>query len=217
MLGLALDSAVSDYPLEVAHRLLFQRWKKRAYVSYPISDAQSKPRVWRQVGNFRRLVRQHLTAFDPLMIDEKRLQGLLAEQRPTGAARQHLVCEVRGRRVKLSRAEVEGALADIDGQIVARDYKLIDQAEMVVAYFPRDLDGGPLIAAGVQSEIEHAAASTKQVVIVWESQRDPTPFIGKKVDVRLSTLAELERFLGELNQRSQPPSQIEMSFSEDKR
>ena len=42
---------------------------------------------------------------------------------------------------------------DIDGQIVARDFKLIDQSDMILIYFPQDVDGRPIIAGGVQSEL----------------------------------------------------------------
>ena len=114
------------------------------------------------------------------MIDEKRLVDL-AQRTEDGS--DEVECTALGQRVALSRREIEDVAYDIDGQIVARDYKLIDQSEMIVAYFPTDASGEPLIAGGVQSEIEYASASTKKVVILWEASRDPTPFIGQRGDV----------------------------------
>ena len=207
VLGVWLDPGITSHPLEVGYRLIFEGWRKRAYISYPISDAQGKPEVWEQVGQFRKLVMSCLTAFDPLMISEKGLRRMMLSQIAEDAGARDLTCEVRGEPLRLSLKEIEDALPYIDGQIVARDFKLIDQAEMIVAYFPKDTDGSPLIAGGVQSEIEHAAASTKDVVVLWEGARDPTPFIGTRVDRRFSTMDELGRFLKEV---SKPTGQLEL-------
>ena len=206
VLGVSLDPAVTSSPLEVAYGLLFEGWKSRAYVSYPISDARNVPSIWQKVLRFRKLVRSYLTGFDPLMIDEMRH----AAQKTWETDGQDIIVRVRGEEVQLKRQEIEEAIPDIDGQIVARDYKLIDQAQMIVAYFPSDIDGSPLIAGGVQSEIEHAAASTKEVVVLWESPRDPTPFIGQKMDRRFSTMDGLEEYLSSLNETSRPPGQLHM-------
>ena len=122
---------------------------------------------------------------------------------------ERLACGVRGHSVSLSLQEIETILPDIDGQIVARDYKLIDQSDMIVAYFPVTAEGNPLIAAGVQSEVVHAAGSTKEVLIVWEAAKDPTPFIGQRMDKRFSTLDELEEYLRGV---TRPTGQLEMTI-----
>ena len=207
VLGVWLDPEVTSDPLEVAFSLVFEGWKKKAYISYPISDARSKPDVWAKVVRFRKLVRSCLAAFDPLMIGEKELYGAMRRQRTQDAEARDLMCEVRGERVQLNLGEIDAAAPYIDGQIVARDYKLIDQSDMIVAYFPLDVDGSPLIAAGVQSEIEHAVASTKEVLVLWESARDPTPFIGQRADVRFSNMDELGKFLHDTMQQT---GQLEM-------
>ena len=112
--------------------------------------------------------------------------------------------------VVLDFNEIEEAIPDIDGQIVARDYKLVDQADVIVAYFPADANDNPLIAAGVQSEIEHATAFTKEVIVVWEASRDPTPFIHQRVDRRFSTLGELREYLVQLGDAKRPDGQLDM-------
>ena len=202
VLGVWLDTRVTATPLDIAFSLIFQPWKKKAYISYPISNAQSKPDMWSKVLRFRKITRSYLTAFDPLMIGEKRLHRQMLRCRVELPGSTELTCDVRGKEIRLNLQEIEAVAPDIDGQIVARDYKLIDQAEMIVAYFPTDLDGAPLVAGGVQSELEHAAASTKEVVIVWEASRDPTPFIHQKADRRFGSLDELEAFLKEISQRT---------------
>ena len=72
----------------------------------------------------------------------------------------------------------------------------------MVAYFPANEQGKPLIAGGVQAEIEHAHRTTKEIVIVWEAARDPTPFIGLKVDRQFGTLEELDDFLEQTNRQT---------------
>ncbi len=206
VLGVSLEEEVSTMPLDVMYSLMFEPWKMTSYVSYPISGARSRPDVWEKVVEYRRLARKYLTAFDPLMIDEKRLVDL-AQRSPDGT--DEVECTALGQTVRLSRREIEAIAYDIDGQIVARDYKLIDQSEMIVAYFPVDASGEPLIAGGVQSEIEYAAASTKKVVILWEASREPTPFIGQRGDVLVRSLEELEEHLRSI---SQQPGQREMQL-----
>jgi adenylate kinase len=186
---------------------MFEPWKRKAYISYPISDAQAKPRIWENVTRYRKLARSYLTAFDPLMISEKRLPDLMRQRKQQDSEATDLECTVLGKTVLLNLQEIEAIADDIDGQVVARDYRLIDQSDMIVAYFPVDTDGSPLIAGGVQSELEHAAASTKEIVIVWEASRDPTPFIEQKADKRFASLNELESYLQIISQR---PGQQEM-------
>ena len=207
VLGVSLEEEVSSTPLDVVYHLMFEPWRKTAYVSYPISEARARPEIWEKVTRYRRLARSYLTAFDPLMIDEKRLLDALQHAPPEA---RELECTVLGKTVTLDRGEIEAIRDDIDGQVVARDLKLIDQAEMVVAYFPSRADGNPLIAGGVQSEVEHAESSTKDIVIVWEASRGPTPFIGRKGDgLLLRSLEELEDYLRSISQR---PGQQEMSL-----
>ena len=206
VLGVSLEEEVSTMPLDVMYSLIFEPWKMTSYVSYPISGARSRPDVWEKVVEYRRLARKYLTAFDPLMIDEKRLVDLAQR---TADGTDEVECTALGQTVRLSRREIEAIAYDIDGQIVARDYKLIDQSEMIVAYFPVDASGEPLIAGGVQSEIEYAAASTKKVVILWEASREPTPFIGQRGDVLVRSLEELEEHLRSI---SQQPGQREMQL-----
>lgn len=210
VLGVSIEPEVSTTPLEVAYNLLFEPWKPRAYVSYPISDAQDNPLIWRKVVEFRRLVRSSLTAFDPMMIGEKRLQKMLHAERAAESSGRELTCDVGDGRVVLDFNEIEEAIPDIDGQIVARDYKLVDQSDVIVAYFPADANDNPLIAAGVQSEIEHATAFTKEVIVVWEASRDPTPFIHQRVDRRFSTLGELREYLVQLGDAKRPDGQLDM-------
>lgn len=186
VLGVSLEEQVSECPLEVVYNLMFEPWKRKAYISFPIRQAQARRETWERVTRYRKIARSHLTAFDPMMINEKE------------------------RSRSFDPVDLELIANDIDGQIVARDFKLIDQSDMILIYFPQDAEGRPIIAGGVQSELEHAAASTRDIVIVWESSSYPTPFIEQRGDVLLRDLDELEDYL---KSTSRQPGQQEMSLS----
>jgi hypothetical protein len=66
---------------------------------------------------------------------------------------------------------------DIDGQIYARDFKLIDQSDMIVSFVPELPDGKPGLSSGVERELQHAFEATKEVYIVWKPACEPSPFV----------------------------------------
>ena len=76
VVGMWVEPEVSPNPETTLFSLMFQPWKKKAYVSYPISAAKGKTLIWERVLKFRNLVHRYLTVFDPLSIDEKRLEIL---------------------------------------------------------------------------------------------------------------------------------------------
>jgi hypothetical protein len=67
--------------------------------------------------------------------------------------------------------------SDIDGQIYARDFKLIDQSDMIVSYVPELPGGKPGLSSGVERELQHAWEGTKEVYVVWKPACEPSPFI----------------------------------------
>jgi len=66
---------------------------------------------------------------------------------------------------------------DIDGQIYARDFKLIDQSDMIVSFIPELPDGKPGLSSGVERELQHALEATKEVYVVWKPKAEPSPFV----------------------------------------
>ena len=68
-------------------------------------------------------------------------------------------------------------IPDIDGQIYVRDFKLIDQADMIVSLVPALADGKPALSSGVERELQHAHESTRDVFVVWKPKCEPSPFI----------------------------------------
>jgi adenylate kinase len=66
---------------------------------------------------------------------------------------------------------------DGDGQIYMRDFKLIDQSDMIVSLVPELPGGVPGLSSGVERELHHAWEHTKEVYVVWKPRKAPSPFI----------------------------------------
>ena len=66
---------------------------------------------------------------------------------------------------------------DIDGQIYMRDFKLIDQSDMICSLVPELPGGVPGLSSGVERELQHAWEHTKEVYVVWKPKKNPSPFI----------------------------------------
>jgi hypothetical protein len=58
-----------------------------------------------------------------------------------------------------------------------RDFKLIDQSDMIVSYVPELPGGMPGLSSGVERELQHAFEHTKEVYVVWKPSKTPSPFI----------------------------------------
>ena len=80
--------------------------------------------------------------------------------------------------IGLSRLrEVLDIAGDVDGQIYMRDFKLIDQSDMIVSLVPELPNGTPGLSSGVERELQHAWEHTKEVYVVWKPRKAPSPFI----------------------------------------
>ena len=63
------------------------------------------------------------------------------------------------------------------GQIYSRDFKLVDQSDMIVSLIPELPGGTPGLSSGVERELHHAFEHTKEVYVVWKPKKSPSPFI----------------------------------------
>ena len=166
--------ALAD-PVETLYRLLFEPERKRVYSSFPMTLIANEPAIRAQVNAFRQAMSDHFTVFDPDDLDERRL--LLEAAEATRQGRDTITLTVHNRRLTFSAAEIAGVARDIDGQIYARDFKLIEQADMIVSYLPEMPDGRPALSSGVERELQHAHEATKEVYVIWRARTDPSPFI----------------------------------------
>jgi hypothetical protein len=78
-----------------------------------------------------------------------------------------------------------------------RDFKLIDQSEMIVSYIPELPGGVPGLSSGVERELQHAFEHTKDVYVVWKPKKAPSPFITETATKIFSTVEEALRHFEE--------------------
>jgi len=79
---------------------------------------------------------------------------------------------------------------DIDGQIYMRDFKLVDQSDMIVSLIPELAGGVPGLSSGVERELHHAFEHTKEVFVVWKPKKSPSPFITETATKIFKTVPE---------------------------
>jgi adenylate kinase len=165
-----------DMLAETLVRLMFQPRMKRAYLSFPMSHVMDLPDVLGQIEDFRRHMKRYFICFDPADMEHEKPMGFQA----VDAAREgHRTITVGhpGEKVELDVQEVIRIIPDIDGQIYVRDFKLIDQADMIVSLVPTLPGGKPAISSGVERELHHAHELTRDVFVVWLPTCEPSPFI----------------------------------------
>ncbi len=166
--------------IETAYRLMFQPQTPKVYLSFPMSHVVDMPAVQTEIDAFRAELARHLIAFDPGDVDEKLLLEAAIEAAKEG--RDFVESRATGEdgRSELLRVSVKQVLdiaGDIDGQIYSRDFKLIDQSNMIVSYIPELVGGIPGLSSGVERELQHAFEHGKEVYVVWTPAKKPSPFI----------------------------------------
>ena len=160
---------------QALYRLIFEPDRKRVYPSFPMTHVLDLPMVLAEIEHFREVLAEHFITFDPADLDEKRL--LYEAGEATKRGEEHVDIDVGDQRITLSVNEITQVARDIDAQICARDFKLIDQSDMIVSYIPALPDGRPAISSGVERELQHAFESTKEVFVIWRPEHKPSPFV----------------------------------------
>ena len=164
--------------IETCLRLITQPRMPKVYPSFPMSHVMDLPEVQAEIDRFRAVLARHFITFDPGDVDEK-----LLLERAIDAAKEGLDwVEVEDRGpgrppIRASVREVLDIAGDIDGQIYMRDFKLIDQSDMICSLVPELPGGQPGLSSGVERELQHAFEHTKEVYVVWKPRKAPSPFI----------------------------------------
>jgi len=164
-----------DSTAQAAVDLIFRPQKKKAYISFPMSHVADMPDLLGEIDCFRRELKRCFTCFDPGDLEEKHLTNLAIEAAQKGL--RTVETGPPGKKVSLDTAQLLDIIADIDGQIYARDFKLIDQADMIVSLAPALADGRPGLSSGVERELQHAHEATREVFVIWKSEAEPSPFV----------------------------------------
>ena len=160
---------------ETFYRLLFEPQIKRAYLSFPMTAVADMPEVKQDINSFRKTMKQFFTCFDPGDLEESFLPRLALAAAEDG--RDFLEINAGGKPVRLDLDQIRQIERDIYSQTYARDFMLIDQAEMIISFIPALSDGRAAISSGVERELQHAHEATKEVYVIWQAKQTPSVFV----------------------------------------
>jgi adenylate kinase len=173
-------------------RFFDQPQPRKAYLSFPMTHVKGSTDVLAEIEGFRREMKRHLICFDPGEVEEKDLSELAIEAAAEG--RRFVEAGPTGQKSVMETSDLLSIIPDIDGQIYARDFKLIDQADMIVSLIP-EIDGGrAALSSGVERELQHAHEATRDVFVIWRPTVEPSPFITETATRVFRSTAEAVRF-----------------------
>lgn len=178
-------------------RLVCRPDLRKVYPSFPMSHVVGMPDVLAEIDSFRAELARHFITFDPGDVDEKLLleRALVAarEGEEFVTAEPHAFGGAKGGAaapLKVRTREILDIAGDIDGQIYMRDFKLIDQSDMIVSLIPELPGGIPGLSSGVERELQHAWEGGKEVYVVWKPAKSPSPFITETATRIFRSVAE---------------------------
>ena len=160
---------------QTIYRLMFEREKKKVYVSFPMSHVMDLPDTLAEIDRFKATINEHFIVFDPADVDEFVLHMTALKAMQEGRT----TMEVRAADgpITLKTADVAQISGDILGQIYARDFKMVDQSDMIISLVPELPNGKPGLSSGVERELHHAFEGGKEVYVIWACRGNPSPFI----------------------------------------
>ncbi len=185
---------------ESCYRLVCKPGMRKVYPSFPMSHVVDMPDVLAEIDAFRAKLAEQFVAFDPGDVDEKLLldNAIAAAREGRDFIESRVPFKGELVEVKLPVKQVLDCAGDIDGQIYARDFKLIDQSEMIVSLVPELPGGVPGLSSGVERELQHAFEAGKDVYVVWKPQKNPSPFI---TETATRVFASVEEALAYFDER----------------
>ncbi len=195
---------MDDSTAHALAKLIFRTELKKTYLSFPMSHVTDQPNILAEIEQFRAEMKKYFVCFDPGDLEEKILYQPALEALSEG--RKTIEVGPEDLRVHVDAAQVVSINADIDGQIYARDFKLIDQADMIVSLVPELPGGMPGLSSGVERELQHAHEATKDVYVIWHPAKPPSPFITETATKVFRTTAEALNFFIENHYVSPTPT-----------
>jgi hypothetical protein len=173
--------------VETFYRLLFDRHYRKAYLGFPMTLVAGIETINKGIDEFRRLMKHHFICFDPGDLEESYLPQKAEEARRHGL--RFVEVTALGHKIRLDLREVQQIERDINSQIYARDFLLIDQSDMIISFIPSLPDGRAAISSGVERELQHAHEAAKEVYVIWASDQSPSVFVTQTATKVFNNLA----------------------------
>ena len=177
---------------EAFYRLVFERSIRKVYLSFPMTAVARLEAVTQEIDRFRRRMKQLFTCFDPGDLEEAHLPHVARKAREQGL--DSIDVMALGQPVHLSVEEVLQIEHDINSQIYARDFLLIDQADMIVSFVPALPDGRAAISSGVERELQHAHEAAKEVYVIWTAKQNPSVFVTQTANAVFASVDDAVEF-----------------------
>ena len=130
--------------------------------------------------------------FDPGDLEESYLPQYADKAAQEGLG--HVEVTALGTTTRLDLHEVQQIERDIHSQIYARDFMLIDQADMIISFIPTLEDGREAISSGVERELQHAHEAAKEVYGVWTASQSPSVFVTQTATRVFDNIASAAEF-----------------------
>jgi len=178
------------HPASTLLDLVLKRDVKKIYLSYPMTYMSVQG--FAEVKKIAEELRKHFVVFDPSTITESLLEGdlrraVLEAEREGKPTPEKVLIQDEDESQEIPAQEIEDALTNIRGQIVTRDYSLIDQSDMVVILMTRNV-----MSVGVICEMVYGDTHGKAVYVVSPLfHRKPSPFMSYHADEVFETTDEL--------------------------
>ncbi len=173
---------------ETFYRLIFESNRKKAYLSFPMTHVVDMPEVRAEIRQFRELMKRFFTCFDPGDLEEAYLPVYARKAAIKGL--DFVEVSSLGQTVRLDLQQVRQIEGDINSQIYARDFMLIDQSDMIVSFIPALGDGRAAISSGVERELQHAHEAAKEVYVIWTGAQAPSIFVTQTATKVLSSVEQ---------------------------
>ena len=170
-----LPRGVEEDTTKIFYGLAFEKKQKRAYLSFPMTGMENMAAVKKQIDEFRHSIKPLFTCFDPEDLEESFLPHLARKEKQKGQT--HIEVAALGQKVRLEIEQVLQIERDINNQIYARDFLLIDQSDMIISFIPKAEDGRAVISSGVERELQHAHEAAREVYVIWASKQKPSVFV----------------------------------------
>jgi len=184
----------SDEPtVDTFYRLAFERNRKKAYLSFPMTAVAKLPSVMQEIGQFRRRMKELFICFDPGDLEEAHLPAVARQAREQGLERVEMTAG--NERAVLDVEEVLQIERDINNQIYARDFLLIDQGDMIISFVPAMPDGRAAISSGVERELQHAHEAAKEVYVIWTARQSPSVFVTQTANKVFTNVQDAVKYL----------------------
>ncbi|MCD6562833.1 MAG: AAA family ATPase [Thermoproteales archaeon] len=142
----------------------------KAYLSYPITYMKGDSSWMERKEHVKKQLREAgIVVFDPISIEEADVIGLAEEAKSRNENNIPIKLE-DDEEILIPIEEIEKSKEDILDQIVARDYKLIEQSDVIIVFYPVTT-----LSPGVLSEINYGFTHNKEVYAIFP-YRSRSPF-----------------------------------------